>query len=62
MFTRESHPSPSLELSDAVWFAVTCCVIEAFQRARRRMQEARESLPQDLISTSASTVHQSQEP
>ncbi|XP_054857378.1 tectonic-like complex member MKS1 [Eublepharis macularius] len=27
-------------------------VLEAFQRARRRMQEARESLPQDLISTS----------
>ncbi|XP_061231734.1 tectonic-like complex member MKS1 [Neopsephotus bourkii] len=37
-------------------------VLEAFQRARRRMQEARESLSQDLISTSASTVHQSQEP
>ncbi|KFV08743.1 Meckel syndrome type 1 protein, partial [Tauraco erythrolophus] len=37
-------------------------VLEAFQRARRRMQEARESLPQDLISTSASTVHQPQEP
>ncbi|KFV69556.1 Meckel syndrome type 1 protein, partial [Dryobates pubescens] len=37
-------------------------VLEAFQRARRRMQEARKSLPQDLISTSASTVHQSQEP
>ncbi|XP_068766077.1 tectonic-like complex member MKS1 isoform X2 [Struthio camelus] len=37
-------------------------VLEAFQRARRRMQEARESLPQDLISTSASTVHQAQEP
>ncbi|XP_075761102.1 tectonic-like complex member MKS1 isoform X3 [Pelodiscus sinensis] len=33
-------------------------VLEAFQRARRRMQEARESLPQDLISTSASTVQQ----
>ncbi|XP_019401959.1 PREDICTED: Meckel syndrome type 1 protein isoform X1 [Crocodylus porosus] len=33
-------------------------VLEAFQKARRRMQEARESLPQDLISTSASTVHQ----
>ncbi|XP_053864203.1 tectonic-like complex member MKS1 isoform X1 [Malaclemys terrapin pileata] len=31
-------------------------VTKAFQRARRRMQEARESLPQDLISTSASTV------
>ncbi|NWR81478.1 MKS1 protein, partial [Centropus unirufus] len=30
-------------------------VLEAFQRARRRMQEARESLPQDLISPSAST-------
>ncbi|KFP84784.1 Meckel syndrome type 1 protein, partial [Apaloderma vittatum] len=37
-------------------------VLEAFQRARRRMQEARESLPQDLIGTSASTVHQLQEP
>ncbi|KAM7088643.1 tectonic-like complex member MKS1 isoform 2-T2 [Ciconia maguari] len=37
-------------------------VLEAFQRARHRMQEARESLPQDLIGTSASTVHQSQEP
>ncbi|XP_019365700.1 PREDICTED: Meckel syndrome type 1 protein [Gavialis gangeticus] len=33
-------------------------VLEAFQKARRRMQEARESLPQDLISTSASTVYQ----
>ncbi|XP_053131266.1 tectonic-like complex member MKS1 [Hemicordylus capensis] len=29
-------------------------VLEAFQRARRRMQEARESLPQDLIGTLAS--------
>ncbi|XP_063002589.1 tectonic-like complex member MKS1 isoform X1 [Elgaria multicarinata webbii] len=29
-------------------------VLEAFQRARRRMQEARESLPQDLIRASAS--------
>ncbi|NXH18488.1 MKS1 protein, partial [Bucco capensis] len=28
-------------------------VLEAFQRARRRMQEARQSLPEDLISTSA---------
>ncbi|KFO74521.1 Meckel syndrome type 1 protein, partial [Cuculus canorus] len=37
-------------------------VLEAFQRARRRMQEARESLPQDLISPSASAVCQSQEP
>ncbi|XP_050785160.1 tectonic-like complex member MKS1 isoform X2 [Gopherus flavomarginatus] len=33
-------------------------VLEAFQRARRRMQEARESLPQDLISTSTSAVQQ----
>ncbi|NXY90456.1 MKS1 protein, partial [Alcedo cyanopectus] len=33
-----------------------CSVLEAFQRARRRMQEARESLPQDLISTSASVL------
>uniref|UniRef100_A0A8C3PKH9 MKS transition zone complex subunit 1 n=1 Tax=Calidris pygmaea TaxID=425635 RepID=A0A8C3PKH9_9CHAR len=37
-------------------------VLEAFQRARRRMQEARESLPQDLVSISASTAQQSQEP
>ncbi|KAM9257457.1 LOW QUALITY PROTEIN: tectonic-like complex member MKS1 [Cariama cristata] len=35
-----------------------CNVLEAFQRARR-MQEARKTLPQDLITTSASTVHQS---
>ncbi|XP_067328178.1 tectonic-like complex member MKS1 [Anolis sagrei] len=35
-------------------------VLEAFQRARRRMQEARESLPQDLIrpsSTSLAAAH-----
>ncbi|XP_026564422.1 Meckel syndrome type 1 protein isoform X1 [Pseudonaja textilis] len=32
-------------------------VLEAFQRARQRMQEARESLPQDLIRTSASEAH-----
>uniref|UniRef100_A0ABM5EMW5 Tectonic-like complex member MKS1 isoform X1 n=1 Tax=Pogona vitticeps TaxID=103695 RepID=A0ABM5EMW5_9SAUR len=31
-------------------------ILEAFQRARRRMQEARESLPQDLIRTSASSA------
>lgn len=62
MFTGRTHPSSSLRLSDAFWLAVTCCVAEAFQRARRRMQEARESLPQDLISTSVSTVHQTQEP
>nr|XP_028564242.1 Meckel syndrome type 1 protein [Podarcis muralis] len=31
-------------------------VLEAFQRARHRMQEARESLPQDLIHTSASNL------
>ncbi|XP_066189254.1 tectonic-like complex member MKS1 [Sylvia atricapilla] len=37
-------------------------VLEAFQRARRRMQEARESLPQDLISPSASAVPQPPEP
>ncbi|KFO91837.1 Meckel syndrome type 1 protein, partial [Buceros rhinoceros silvestris] len=37
-------------------------VLEAFQRARRRMQEARESLPQDLVASSASTGHQPQEP
>ncbi|XP_075296549.1 LOW QUALITY PROTEIN: tectonic-like complex member MKS1 [Opisthocomus hoazin] len=37
-------------------------VLEAFQRARRRMQEARESLPQDLVGSSASAVHRLQEP
>lgn len=62
MFMGQSRPSPSLRLTDAFWLAVTHCVVEAFQRARRRMQEARESLPQDLISTSASTAHQLQEP
>lgn len=60
MFTGQTQPSPSL--SDVFWLAVTCCVVEAFQRARRRMQEARESLPRDLIGTSASAVHQLQEP
>ncbi|XP_070591140.1 tectonic-like complex member MKS1 isoform X2 [Erythrolamprus reginae] len=34
-----------------------CNVLEAFQRARHRMQEARESLPQDLICTSPSEAH-----
>lgn len=31
-------------------------VLEAFRRARRRMQEARESLPQDLVSPLGSMV------
>ncbi|XP_012300923.2 tectonic-like complex member MKS1 isoform X1 [Aotus nancymaae] len=31
-------------------------VLEAFRRARRRMQEARESLPQDLVNTSGALV------
>ncbi|XP_017717090.1 PREDICTED: Meckel syndrome type 1 protein isoform X2 [Rhinopithecus bieti] len=31
-------------------------VLEAFRRARRRMQEARESLPQDLVSPSGTLV------
>uniref|UniRef100_A0A3Q1MGC4 MKS transition zone complex subunit 1 n=1 Tax=Bos taurus TaxID=9913 RepID=A0A3Q1MGC4_BOVIN len=31
-------------------------VLEAFRRARRRMQEARESLPQDLVSPSVTSV------
>ncbi|XP_071783046.1 tectonic-like complex member MKS1 isoform X1 [Centroberyx gerrardi] len=30
-----------------------CNILEAFQRARRRMQEARESLPRDLINTTS---------
>ncbi|XP_040907533.1 Meckel syndrome type 1 protein isoform X3 [Toxotes jaculatrix] len=30
-----------------------CTILEAFQRARRKMQEARESLPRDLISTTS---------
>ncbi|XP_036380725.1 Meckel syndrome type 1 protein isoform X1 [Megalops cyprinoides] len=34
-------------------------VLDAFQRARRRMQEARESLPRDLINTSASLAPES---
>lgn len=59
MFTGRTHPSPSLRLSHAFCHL---CVAEAFQRARRRMQEARESLPQDLISTSASAVPQPLEP
>ncbi|XP_032056790.1 Meckel syndrome type 1 protein isoform X1 [Aythya fuligula] len=37
-------------------------VLEAFQKARCRMQEARESLPQDLINSSFYTVHKTQEP
>ncbi|XP_035288228.1 Meckel syndrome type 1 protein [Anguilla anguilla] len=34
-------------------------VLEAFQRARRRMQEARESLPRDLINTAATLTPES---
>ncbi|KAM4795091.1 tectonic-like complex member MKS1 [Rhinophrynus dorsalis] len=34
-------------------------VLDAFQRARRRMQQARESLPQDLLNTSRLAVQQS---
>ncbi|KAI3373919.1 hypothetical protein L3Q82_022488 [Scortum barcoo] len=30
-----------------------CTILEAFQRARRKMQEARESLPRDLIPTTS---------
>ncbi|XP_022617971.1 Meckel syndrome type 1 protein isoform X3 [Seriola dumerili] len=30
-----------------------CTILEAFQRARRKMQEARESLPRDLINTTS---------
>ncbi|XP_070772940.1 tectonic-like complex member MKS1 isoform X2 [Enoplosus armatus] len=30
-----------------------CTILEAFQRARRKMQDARESLPRDLINTSS---------
>lgn len=60
MFTGKTHPFP-----EAVLCILACChlcVVEAFQRARRRMQEARESLPQDLINTSASTVPHPLEP
>uniref|UniRef100_A0A4W6DCU0 MKS transition zone complex subunit 1 n=1 Tax=Lates calcarifer TaxID=8187 RepID=A0A4W6DCU0_LATCA len=32
-----------------------CTILEAFQRARRKMQEARESLPRDLATLRAST-------
>ncbi|KAK6322510.1 hypothetical protein J4Q44_G00073020 [Coregonus suidteri] len=34
-------------------------VLEAFQRARRRMHEARESLPRDLINTTAQQISES---
>uniref|UniRef100_A0AAY5EUN8 MKS transition zone complex subunit 1 n=1 Tax=Electrophorus electricus TaxID=8005 RepID=A0AAY5EUN8_ELEEL len=34
-------------------------VLEAFHRARKRMQDARESLPQDLINTNASFISES---
>ncbi|KAJ8402236.1 hypothetical protein AAFF_G00371010 [Aldrovandia affinis] len=34
-------------------------VLEAFQRARRRMQEARESLPRDLINTTTTLAPES---
>ncbi|XP_025905978.1 Meckel syndrome type 1 protein [Nothoprocta perdicaria] len=37
-------------------------VLEAFQRARRRMQEARGSLSQDLMGTAAAAWHQRREP
>ncbi|GAA6232066.1 Meckel syndrome type 1 protein isoform X1 [Lates japonicus] len=30
-----------------------CTILEAFQRARRKMQEARESLPRDLVTTTS---------
>ncbi|XP_034746108.1 Meckel syndrome type 1 protein isoform X1 [Etheostoma cragini] len=30
-----------------------CTILEAFQRARRKMQEARESLPRDLVNTTS---------
>ncbi|CAH2219727.1 Meckel syndrome type 1 isoform X1 [Pelobates cultripes] len=35
-------------------------VLDAFQRARRRMQQARESLPQDILNTSQASLQQSQ--
>ncbi|OWK52084.1 Meckel syndrome type 1 protein [Lonchura striata] len=55
----------ALSRQEAILCILACChlcVVEAFQRARRRMQEARESLPQDLINTSASAVPQPPEP
>ncbi|XP_026183488.1 tectonic-like complex member MKS1 isoform X2 [Mastacembelus armatus] len=36
-----------------------CTILEAFQRARRRMQEARESLPRDLISATSQLQNES---
>ncbi|NXP41560.1 MKS1 protein, partial [Leiothrix lutea] len=56
MFTEKTHPSPFPEAVSCLVACCHLCVAEAFQRARRRMQEARESLPQDLISTAASAV------
>lgn len=35
---------------------MSASLTEAFRRARRRMQEARESLPQDLVSPSETSV------
>lgn len=35
---------------------VSASLAEAFRRARRRMREARESLPHDLVSPSGTTV------
>ncbi|KFV97243.1 Meckel syndrome type 1 protein, partial [Eurypyga helias] len=59
---RQRMPSALDRLGGFSQQSSVCSVLEAFQRARRQMQEARKSLPQDLIGTSASTVHQSQEP
>ncbi|XP_030602327.1 tectonic-like complex member MKS1 [Archocentrus centrarchus] len=39
------------QLGDFSQQGAVCTILEAFQRARKKMQEARESLPQDLIST-----------
>lgn len=36
-----------------IFYSGLCFLSEAFQRARRKMQEARETLPRDLISSTS---------
>lgn len=54
-----TSPHTSLSHAPACATVAHCCITllpEAFRRARRRMQEARESLPQDLVSPSGTMV------
>lgn len=53
------HPKSAWAvLPPTLWQLTTvfASITEAFHRARRRMQEARESLPQDLVSPSGTMV------